>query len=127
MNLTDLPHTNHRHSRWLSHDCPSLLPAYSNQSFAIWYLLHFRFQQTALSRRDYIKLLGNLLGHHYKKNSETIYDELLSRRSNALCHAQRLLEEYQPLIPADNDPSTTVHHLVEQLIHFGGPITRSKE
>lgn len=97
--------------------------AYSNQSFELWYLLHFQYQITAISRQDYIHRLSKLLGHLYEKNSETIFNELYSRRSEALRNAQRLLETYQPLQPADNDPSTTVHLLVEQLIHYGGPIS----
>jgi len=101
--------------------------AYSNQSFELWYLLHFQFQHTALSRQDYIQRLGHLLGHPYVKDSETIFDELYSLRPDALRNAQHLLEEYQPLKPADDDPSTTVHRLVEQLIRYGGPIISSKE
>jgi hypothetical protein len=96
--------------------------AYSNQSFELWYLLHFRFQNTSISRRDYIRQLGRLLGHPYEKDSETIFDELSSNRPDALRNAQRLIEKYEPLRPAENDPSTTVHRLVEQLVLYAGPV-----
>jgi hypothetical protein len=95
--------------------------AYSNQCFELWYLLHFQFQNTSLSRPDYITRLDRLLGHPYEKDSETIYSELYERRPDAIKNAARLLDKYEPLLPEKNDPSTTVHHLVEQLIKYSQP------
>jgi hypothetical protein len=46
--------------------------AYSNDAFELWYLLQFHFYNTGISRQDYQNMLTNLLGHEYKKNSETI-------------------------------------------------------
>jgi hypothetical protein len=40
------------------------------------------------------------------------------RQPKALTNAQRLLAQYDPPNPAADDPSTTVHELVEQLIRF---------
>lgn len=96
--------------------------AYSNQAFELWYLLHFQYLDTSISRQDYVRRLERLLGHKYEKNSEEIYVELLSHRGEALQNAQRLLETYQPVRPADDDPSTTVHLLVEQLLRYAGPV-----
>lgn len=92
--------------------------AYSNEAFELWYLLHFHFYNTAISREDYKKMLSKLLGHEYKKNSQTIYKELESRQGVALKHARRLLEQYEPQNPLKDNPSTTVHLLVEQLNRF---------
>lgn len=92
--------------------------AYSNQAFELWYLLHFNYHDTAMPRRAYIAKLGALLGHPYAKNSATIYRELESRQSVARANARRLLAQYDPLNPAADDPSTTVHELVEQLNRF---------
>jgi hypothetical protein len=92
--------------------------AYSNEAFELWYLLHFHYYNTGISRADYIRRLSDLLGHRYKKNSVSIYDELVERQPRAILHARRLLSEYDPPNPERDNPSTTVHLLVEQLIRF---------
>jgi len=96
--------------------------AYSNQAFELWYLLHFQYLDTALHRKDYIQRLSARLGHPYRKNDPQVYAELLPFRDEALRNAQRLLAQYRPARPAEDDPSTTVHLLVEQLTLFAGPI-----
>lgn len=92
--------------------------AYSNDVFEVWYLLHFHFYNTGISRKDYQNMLTQLLGHEYKKNSETIYEELKSRQQNAIKHAKRLLQQYDVSNPETDNPSTTVHLLVEELNSF---------
>lgn len=92
--------------------------AYSNEAFELWYLLHFQYLDTAMSRRDYIGRLNTLLGHPYAKNSETMYAELESRTTDAMRNAERLLAQYEPPNPADDNPSTTVHLLVDQLLRY---------
>lgn len=92
--------------------------AYSNEAFELWYLLHFNFYNTAISRADYIKKLSEVLGHRYEKNSDSIYEELVDRQHMAILHARRLLEQYDPPNPERDNPSTTVHLLVEQLLRF---------
>jgi hypothetical protein len=92
--------------------------AYSNESFELWYLLHFHYYNTAITRADYIKKLTDLLGHKYEKNSDSIYDKLVNMQKTAVHNARRLLEEYDPPNPERDNPSTTVHLLVEQLLRF---------
>ncbi|MDB9311750.1 RloB family protein [Spirulina sp. CS-785/01] len=89
--------------------------AYSNQCFELWYVLHFQFLNTALTRQDYSKKLDKLLDHPYAKNSESIYDELLDFQKTAIKNATRLLQNYNPPNPVKDDPSTTVHQLVQEL------------
>lgn len=89
--------------------------AYSNEAFELWYVLHFEFLNTGISRKDYCKKLSVLLQHEYQKNSETIYDELLSKQPTAIANAKKLLDRYNPRNPANNNPSTTVYRLVEEL------------
>lgn len=89
--------------------------AFSNQAFELWYLLHFGYYHTALSRQDYCQRLSKLLGYEYKKNNQNIYNELQSRQAEAIQNARRLLEAYDSWQPAHCDPSTTVHLLVEEL------------
>lgn len=93
--------------------------AYSNQAFELWYLLHFNFYATAMLRADYVRKLSELLGHPYTKNSPSIFRELLSEQATATKHARQLLQQYPTDNPAQNDPSTTVHLLVEQLNKSG--------
>ena len=95
--------------------------AYSNQSFELWYVLHFHYMDNALPRVDYMKMLSKQLKHDYEKNSTAIYDELRSRQETAIKNAQRLLSQYHPVAPSRDNPSTTVHKLVQQLLEHSNP------
>ena len=92
--------------------------AYSNQAFELWYLLHFRYNDAALSRSDYINRLSQCLGYRYQKNDPALYQKLLSRQADAIQNAVRLLEQYALPNPAADNPSTTVHLLVQELNRF---------
>lgn len=92
--------------------------AYSNEAFELWYLLHFHYYDTAISRSQYCEKLGRLLNSTYLKNDPRIFEMLLSRQEQAIRHATRLLEVMQTTSPADDNPSTTVHRLVEELRKF---------
>jgi len=92
--------------------------AYSNEAFELWYLLHFHYYDAAMSRADYGNMLNNLLGMQYRKNRDDMYDLLRSRQVDAMRNAKRLLEQYNPSNPALDNPSTTVHLLVEELNRF---------
>jgi len=92
--------------------------AYSNDAFELWYLLHFHYYNTQISRKDYPDMLTELLGHKYQKNSETIYEKLKDKQENAIKNAKRLLQEYDRPNPETDNPSTTVHLLVEELNSF---------
>ncbi|MEW5988624.1 MAG: RloB family protein [Chloroflexota bacterium] len=92
--------------------------AYSNECFELWYYLHFQYLESGLPRSDYVKLLGKCLGHSYRKNSEGIYEELWPRQEQAIANAKRLLVQYVPPNPERDNPSTTVHKLVEELNRF---------
>lgn len=89
--------------------------AYSNEAFELWYVLHFDYLNAGITRQDYITRLNKLLGHRYRKNSESMYDEIATRQTDAIRNAQRLLAQYTPPRPERDNPSTTVHLLVEQL------------
>jgi len=89
--------------------------AYSNEAFEIWYLLHFCYQNTGISRSLYKNKLSKYLKKAYKKNSTTIYEDLLSRQTTAIKNAKRLLETYSAPNPEKDNPSTTVHLLVQLL------------
>jgi hypothetical protein len=92
--------------------------AYSNEAFELWYVLHFEFLNTGIPRRDYLRKLTFLIGREYRKNSETIYDELFEKQSIAIRNAENLLRQYEPHNPVRDNPSTTVHLLVQELNKF---------
>ncbi len=92
--------------------------AYSNEAFELWYVLHFEFLHTGIPRNDYCAKLDRSLGKKYQKNSETIYDELFEKQSFALKNAERLLSYYEHPNPGRDNPSTTVHRLVQELNRF---------
>jgi hypothetical protein len=92
--------------------------AYSNESFELWYLLHFVFVDTGITRKQYILKLETILGHPYQKNSTKTFEELLDRQPDAIRNAARLLQNYPSMHPHQNNPSTQVHLLVEQLNRF---------
>jgi len=96
----------------------SIRVAYSNEAFELWYLLHFNYYDAAMSRADYCNMLSKLLESKYRKNRDDMYDLLRSRQADAMRNAKRLLEQYNPSNPALDNPSTTVHLLVEELNRF---------
>jgi hypothetical protein len=89
--------------------------AFSNQAFELWYLLHFDYHHVALTRPDYGARLSQQLGRRYVKNSSGMYLFLLARQPMAIANARRLMALYDQWRPAHDDPSTTVHELVEEL------------
>jgi hypothetical protein len=89
--------------------------AYSNEAFELWYILHFEFLRVGIHRSAYKRKLGTLLGHSYHKNSSSMYEELLDRQEVAIENAKQLLSLYHPPDPEKDNPSTTVHLLVEEL------------
>lgn len=101
-----------------SAEAEGLQVAYSNQAFELWYILHFEFLTNGLPRSDYQQKLTKLLGHDYKKNSQRMYDELIQKQPTAIKNATKLLKEYDPSNPANDNPSTTVHLLVQELNRF---------
>lgn len=90
--------------------------AYSNEAFEIWYMLHFNYYDAGLGRADYRRILTELLGEPYEKNSTTMFERLRTRLTEALRNAKRLFESYEPSNPERDKPSTTVHLLVEELL-----------
>ncbi|MRG95069.1 RloB domain-containing protein [Polyangium spumosum] len=98
--------------------------AYSNEAFEIWYLLHFEYYTSATSRDLYADKLSQRLGRPYKKNDETIFMSLRDRLPDAIKNARNLLTSYGANHnPEKDNPCTTVHLLVEQLMAAKGAPT----
>lgn len=101
--------------------------AYSNQAFELWFLLHFNYLPGSMHRDQYADRLSALLPFSYDKRAETarlMFKVLLDRQTQAIENAQRLDEKYvgeaggNQRNPAAEEPSTTVHKLVEALRNF---------
>jgi len=94
--------------------------AYSNEAFELWYLLHFEFYHTAISRHDYINRLNQYLGKSYKKNEPEMYEKLskLGNQINAINWSKQLEKRYDGSNPASENPVTKVYKLVEALNKF---------
>jgi len=90
--------------------------AYSIEAFELWYLLHFNFYDSALSRKQYIDILSGLLKKPYKKNDTEMYSLLRNRQSRAIQNARKLFLQQCTLPLKDQNPVTTVFLLVERLI-----------
>ena len=104
--------------------------AYANDSFELWYLLHFDYIDSAIHRDDINKRLIKKLNTKNKSvfsklDSENIksedytkliFDELLTSQDKAVKHAKKLLLFHGVNHnPEKDNPSTTVHKLVEIL------------
>jgi len=104
--------------------------AYSNDSFELWYLLHFDYLTTAFTRDEILKRLiiklKSIEPHIFakldkdnikqKNYTKLIYDVLLTNQEEAILNAEKLLKSYGASNnPEEDNPSTTLHHLVKIL------------
>lgn len=101
----------------------SIKCAFSNESFELWYVLHFEYLDTQITRADYCKKLTILLGKKYEKNNTNIYAELLERQDQALKFAKKLESKIlsNGACPANSYPYTTVYKIVERLNKLAKP------
>lgn len=92
--------------------------AYSNESFELWFILHFEFLQSSLGRDKFEAKLTKLLGRKYEKNSSDIYELIKDKEADAMRNAKKLEETHDSakvISPGKRDPSTLVYKLVERL------------
>jgi hypothetical protein len=89
--------------------------AYSIEAFELWYLLHFHYYDSALSREQYKEKLSQLLKKPYLKNDPGMYNILKSKRSAAIRNAYRLYFRQYNVPLKNRNPVTTVFELVERL------------
>jgi hypothetical protein len=99
--------------------------AYTNEAFELWYLLHFDYINTGVSRKQYEKMLTERLGKKYKKNDPNMYETLSNHpntnQQRAIVNAEKLLELYEKDTDyANHNPSTKIHKLVESLNNHVG-------
>jgi hypothetical protein len=95
--------------------------AYSNQAFEYWFLLHYNLYTGAIHRNQYKDMLTRLTGMPYSKSEgygAVMYNLLLSRQQQAISNAETVLAEISHGNPAEEESSTTVHHLVLELNRY---------
>lgn len=109
--------------------------AYSNQAFEYWIILHFDDHQGGgMHRDDYNKKINSLLtpfklkydGKRSKVITEEIFELLegidnktkKERKSLAIERAKRNYAQFDHSNPAQEESSTTVYKLVEELIKY---------
>ena len=90
--------------------------AYSIEAFELWYMLHFNFYDSALSRKQYKEKLSQLLEKKYQKNDDGMYKLLSRRQSTAIHNARRLYMQQYKKPFTERNPLTTVFWLVERLL-----------
>ena len=96
--------------------------AWSNESFELWYVLHFEFRSTAMSRNEYQDKLSTLLGRKYAKNAPDMYQVLskIGNQNHAIMWSKKLHQEAmmskKPF--SQINPCTTVYALIEELNSF---------
>lgn len=98
--------------------------AWSNESFELWYYLHFQYLDTPINRSQYIDALNRevqkfLPDYSYKKNDNTTYS-ILCKYGNlnlAIRYAERLESLYNNSNYSTHKPCTKVHHLVQELMN----------
>ena len=101
-----------------------------NDSYELWYLLHFIPRTTAILRDEILKEVIKKLKEKNptkfrdldyeniksEKYTEFIFEELLELQPIAIKNAKNLLESYgESHNPESDNPSTTIHKLVEIL------------
>lgn len=96
--------------------------AHTNEAFELWYLLHFEFYNTGISRDQYKGLLTKYLQKKYKKNDPDIYEMLQtiegSSEEQAIRNADRLITLHSNIPDSSSNPITYVHKLVLELNKF---------
>jgi hypothetical protein len=103
---------------------PNVDCAWTNEAFELWYLLHFHYYNTGISRRQYQELIEEnfkkkgLKDYTYQKNSTEMYSllETYSSRETAIKNAVNLEKLYigQKNYSTQN-PCTMVYKLVAEL------------
>lgn len=100
--------------------------AWTNEAFELWFLLHFQFVNTGMSREDYNKYLEREIrknsgndNYKYLKNDPNTFLTLkiYGNQKQAIEWAKQLMQTYKNNRYATHNPSTRVHELIEELLN----------
>ena len=93
------------------------IPLWSNECIELWFILHYEYFHSNISRKEYYKKLTNLMGVKYKKNDEH-FNHLgqLSKVDRAIKNSKKLYESYDKNeTPSKKAPCTTVFRLFDEI------------
>lgn len=104
---------------------------WSNEAFELWYLLHFQYRNTYMSREDYKTAIEKEINDKiavqskskkpakfkYQKNSKEMYAvlEKYGNQKQAIKYAEKLIANHNCNNFAIHNPCTRVHLLVQEL------------
>lgn len=95
---------------------------WSNQCIELWFLLHFDYLQSDITRDSYFSKLSERLVSismgYYDKNRKDMFAILLPYIETAITNAHKLYNEKQTLPPASAAPCTKVYELMETLLPY---------
>ena len=108
--------------------------AWSNESFELWYYLHFQYLDTPISRAQYIDALNREIRkfepeYSYAKNDKATFT-ILCQYGNldmAIRHAEHLETLYHDTNYDTHKPCTKVHHLVLELLNPEQVLEKTKK
>ena len=96
--------------------------AWSNEAFELWYINHFEYRDTPMSRKDYQSKITSLIsrkekGFRYRKNDKEMRRRLLNYGSEELAiqYSKKQEKAFNDERYADHNPETHVYELVELL------------
>lgn len=101
--------------------------AWSNQSFELWYLLHFQNVSAAMINTTLVERLTThqqrLRGNNdkYLKSSPILYEDIKENMPKAIERSEQLLNRHFDdgiILPSKMNPATTVHHLMAKLTPY---------
>ena len=99
--------------------------AYSNDAFELWFLLHYQYFDSQITRHEYYDKLNVLWDCNYEKVGKTITfcnkiyrrieEDNRANQHEAVTNAKQLLINQSGLVFSEQNPCTTVFELVEEL------------
>jgi hypothetical protein len=99
---------------------PEIKVAYANPCFEIWVLLHYEYYDTAINREALNEKLESEKGYIKSELFTPLLDPNL--QAVAIRNSKQLIQSWEnsqgEAIPATDNPSTTIHKLVELLNGF---------
>ncbi len=95
---------------------------WSNQCIELWFLLHFDYLQSDISRNEYFYKLNQRLNQLkkgvYRKNRKDMFSVLHPYIETAVQNAKRLYEDKKSFTPSESGPCTKVFQLIEVLLPY---------
>ena len=97
--------------------------AWSNEAFEIWYILHFQYLESSISRSQYKNIIEKVITEksntkfRYTKSTKNMYELItsLGDQSKAILYAKKMEKKHENTPYALCNPRTTVYKLVEEL------------